>query len=75
MQVFATSISIILSTLCSYLILDDLQTGPLFLVGAPMVILSTVIYGKFPAASQSSTTSQAQATPKFSARLKKRDSQ
>ena len=72
MQVFATSISIILSTICSLLILDDLQTGPLFLVGAPMVILSTVIYGKFPAASPSADT---QATPKFSARLKKRDSQ
>lgn len=48
LKVFATSISIILSSILSYLILDDLTgAGPLFLMGTVLVIGSTVMYGKY----------------------------
>lgn len=48
LKVFATSISIILSSILSYLILDDLTgAGPLFLMGTVLVITSTVMYGKY----------------------------
>ena len=54
LKVFATSISIILSTVCSYWLLNDLgSTGPFFCLGAPLVILATVIYGKFPSSGNS----------------------
>ena len=46
LKVFATSISIILSTVCSYFLLNDLSTGPLFLTGATCVIFATILYGK-----------------------------
>jgi len=68
LKVFATSVSIVLSTVCSYLVLDDLRTGPFFVPGAAMVILSTLIYGKFAAAapppSSSTETSPAHLKPK-----------
>ena len=55
LKVFATSISIILSTLCSYFVLNDqASTGPFFYLGAPLVISATVIYGKFPPTSRRS---------------------
>ena len=42
---FATSISIILSSVLSYLILGDLQPGGLFIVGTVLVIMATFLYG------------------------------
>jgi UDP-sugar transporter A1/2/3 len=42
---FATSISIILSSVLSYLILDDLRPGGLFILGTVLVIAATGMYG------------------------------
>ena len=42
---FATSISIILSSALSYLLLNDLQPGGLFILGTILVILATFMYG------------------------------
>jgi len=42
---FATSISIILSSVLSYLLLSDLEPGSLFIAGTLLVILSTFMYG------------------------------
>jgi len=48
LKVFATSISIILSSILSYLLLNDLTgAGPLFIMGTILVIASTVMYGKY----------------------------
>nr|CAH0103774.1 unnamed protein product [Daphnia galeata] len=42
---FATSVSIILSCLCSYVILHDLNLDLTFVLGTGLVILATFIYG------------------------------
>ena len=42
---FATSISIIVSTLCSCFILQDLTPGPYFLLGSSIVMSASVLYG------------------------------
>ncbi len=42
---FATSISIILSSVLSYLLLNDLEPGSLFIMGTVLVILATFMYG------------------------------
>ncbi|XP_065573626.1 UDP-N-acetylglucosamine transporter-like [Artemia franciscana] len=42
---FATSISIILSSICSYLILNDFKFNVMFIIGALMVICATYFYG------------------------------
>jgi len=47
LKVFATSISIIVSSIFSYLVLDDLTAGTLFLIGTVLVLTSTVLYGKY----------------------------
>lgn len=48
LKVFATSISIILSSLFSYLILNDLTgAGVLFMMGTVLVVISTVMYGQY----------------------------
>lgn len=44
MKGFATSISIVVSSLASYLLLNDFNPTALFLVGAGMVIAATVLY-------------------------------
>ena len=42
---FATSISIIVSTLCSWFILEDLTPGPHFLLGTSIVMSASLLYG------------------------------
>lgn len=42
---FATSISIIVSSLFSYLVMDDLIPGGFFISGTFLVILATFMYG------------------------------
>ena len=42
---FATSISIIVSTVLSWYVLDDLLPGPYFLAGTMTVVLSSLMYG------------------------------
>jgi len=42
---FATSISIIVSTLCSWFVLQDLQPGSQFLLGTSIVLAASVLYG------------------------------
>ncbi|KAL1438528.1 hypothetical protein MTO96_047893 [Rhipicephalus appendiculatus] len=42
---FATSISIVLSTLCSYYLLGDLLPTRNFFLGAGIVITATSLYG------------------------------
>ena len=42
---FATSISIIVSTLVSWLVLEDLVAGPYFLLGTVTVLLASLLYG------------------------------
>jgi len=42
---FATSISIIVSSVFSYLVLNDLSPGGFFLIGTCLVILATFLYG------------------------------
>ncbi len=42
---FATSISIIVSSIFSYLILNDLEPGLFFTIGTFLVILATFMYG------------------------------
>ena len=42
---FATSISIIVSTLCSWYVLEDLPPGPYFIVGTSVVIGASLLYG------------------------------
>lgn len=42
---FATSISIIVSTLCSWFLLEDLQPGPHFILGSAIVTLCSLLYG------------------------------
>ena len=44
MKGFATAISIVVSSLASYLLLNDFNPTVLFLIGAGMVIVSTVLY-------------------------------
>jgi len=66
LKVFATSISIILSSLFSYLMLNDMTvTGPLFLMGTILVIAATVMYGHFAkqGSSYPSVPSHVQKTP------------
>jgi len=41
---FATSISIIVCSACSYLFLDDVRPGDFYLVGTTLVIGATVLY-------------------------------
>ena len=42
---FATSISIIVSTLCSWYVLEDLVPGPYFLFGTSIVMSASLLYG------------------------------
>jgi len=42
---FATSISIIVSTLCSWYVLEDLTPGPYFMVGTSIVMGASLLYG------------------------------
>ena len=42
---FATSISIIVSSLCSWFILEDLAPGPYFMTGTSIVMTATMLYG------------------------------
>merc|ERR1711902_207277 len=42
---FATSISIIVSTLCSWYVLEDLVPGPYFLFGTSIVMCASLLYG------------------------------
>ncbi|GIY06729.1 hypothetical protein CDAR_578211 [Caerostris darwini] len=42
---FATSVSIVLSTVCSYYLLDDFQPTDTFFMGATIVIVATMLYG------------------------------
>lgn len=42
---FATSISIVLSTICSYYILKDFEPTMTFISGAGVVIFATILYG------------------------------
>jgi len=56
LKVFATSISIIVSSIFSYLVLDDLTAGTLFFIGTVLVLTSTVLYGKFAKQGGSSPT-------------------
>eukprot|EP00092_Neocalanus_flemingeri_P010399 GFUD01011209.1.p1 GENE.GFUD01011209.1~~GFUD01011209.1.p1 ORF type:complete len:398 (+),score=108.83 GFUD01011209.1:222-1415(+) len=42
---FATSISIIVSTLCSWFVLEDLQPGSQFLAGTAIVLAASLLYG------------------------------
>ena len=42
---FATSISIIVSSVFSYLVLNDLIPGGYFIIGTFLVILATFMYG------------------------------
>ena len=43
---FATSISIVLSSVVSYLVLNDFTPTLLFILGATLVIVSTFLYSK-----------------------------
>ena len=52
---FAVSLSIILSSITSYLLLGDLQLSGLFVVGTAFVIASTFLYGYEPLKKPSST--------------------
>lgn len=45
---FATSLSIVMSTLVSWLALGDAAPTPQFIAGASIVISSTVLYGLTP---------------------------
>jgi len=42
---FATSISIIVSMMCSWFVLEDLTPGPYFLLGTCIVMSASVLYG------------------------------
>merc|ERR1712083_301216 len=42
---FATSISIIVSTICSWFILEDLEPGSQFMVGTCIVLCASLLYG------------------------------
>ncbi|XP_053202733.1 UDP-N-acetylglucosamine transporter-like [Panonychus citri] len=42
---FATSISIVISTLISFYLLDDFTPQPYFIYGAPMVLAAVILYG------------------------------
>lgn len=42
---FATSVSIVLSTICSYYLLDDFKPSNMFFMGASIVIVATMLYG------------------------------
>jgi len=42
---FATSISIIVSTLCSWFVLEDLQPGSQFMAGTSIVLSASLLYG------------------------------
>lgn len=42
---FATSVSIVLSTICSYYLLDDFKPTKMFFTGASIVIVATMLYG------------------------------
>ena len=41
---FATSVSIIMSGLVSWLLLDDLSPGPAFMAGACLVLAASLLY-------------------------------
>lgn len=45
---FATSLSIVMSTLVSWLVLGDAAPSTQFVIGASIVISSTVLYGLTP---------------------------
>ncbi|XP_014679460.1 PREDICTED: UDP-N-acetylglucosamine transporter-like isoform X2 [Priapulus caudatus] len=55
---FATSISIIFSTLASYFLLGDFEPAGLFFVGAPLVITATFMYGYTPSPIKVADTSR-----------------
>ena len=61
MKGFATAISIVVSSLSSYLLLNDFNPTALFLIGAGMVMVATVMYS-LPASKQK-PTSQTSAQP------------
>ncbi|GBN43641.1 UDP-N-acetylglucosamine transporter [Araneus ventricosus] len=42
---FATSVSIVLSTVCSYYLLGDFEPTDMFFIGATIVIIATMLYG------------------------------
>ncbi|CAL1283517.1 unnamed protein product [Larinioides sclopetarius] len=42
---FATSVSIVLSTVCSYYLLGDFEPTDTFFIGATIVIIATMLYG------------------------------
>ncbi|XP_015795443.1 UDP-N-acetylglucosamine transporter [Tetranychus urticae] len=42
---FATSISIVISTIISFYIMDDFSPQPYFIIGAPMVLIAVILYG------------------------------
>ncbi|GFQ68281.1 UDP-N-acetylglucosamine transporter, partial [Trichonephila clavata] len=42
---FATSVSIVLSTVCSYYLLGDFEPTDTFFMGATIVIVATMLYG------------------------------
>lgn len=54
---FATSVSIILSCLCSYVVFGDLEITPQFVFGTATVIGATFLYGIQPAAKVDTKTS------------------
>lgn len=51
---FATSLSIVMSTLVSWLVLGDAAPSMQFVLGASIVIASTVLYGLTPQAAKGS---------------------
>lgn len=61
MKGFATAISIVVSSLSSYLLLNDFNPTALFLIGAGMVMVATVMYSL--PASKLIPTSQTPAQP------------
>lgn len=54
---FATSLSIVLSTICSYYILSDFSPTRSFFIGATIVIIATMLYG-YPGKIQDRCSSQ-----------------
>ena len=60
---FATSISIIVSTICSWFILEDLEPGSQFMVGTCIVLCASLLYGLPVPAMLSNTASNIKKTP------------
>ena len=46
LKTFSNAISVVLSCLLSYLLLGDLNLAPTFLVGATIIILASLLYGR-----------------------------